>query len=126
LKPIKKDRRKKVTIALKKLATKDSTLKNMIGLNFTERCIQLHRMMPEVMIKRTTLHRIYKEYNIRNKVIKKIKVIPECSKDWAERATIDCRDRIAHFKKVGIPVIYCDESVLSSKLLPSHAWIGKS
>ena len=55
----------------------------MIGMSYKERCIHLHRMMPEVMIKRTTLARIYKEYKIRRKVIKKVKVIPECSRDWA-------------------------------------------
>ena len=85
----------------------------------------LHRMMPEVMIKRTTLSRIYKEHKIKFKVIKKVKVIPECSRDWAERAKIDCRNRIAQYKKDGVPIVFCDESVLSSKLLPSHAWMGK-
>ena len=58
-------------------------MKAMIGMSFKERCIVLHRMMPEVMIKRTTLSRIYKEYKIKHKVIKKVKVIPECSKEWA-------------------------------------------
>jgi hypothetical protein len=56
-------------------------------------------MMPEVMIKRTTLSRIYKEYKIKHKVIKKVKVIPECSREWADRAIIDCQDRIARYKE---------------------------
>ena len=52
----------------------------MIGMSYPERCVLLHRLMPDVMIKRTTLSRIYKEYKIKNKVIKKIKVVPEKSK----------------------------------------------
>ena len=115
-----------MTIALKKLATKEETLKKMIGMSFTERCIRLHRMMPEVMIKRTTLSRIYKEYKIKHKVIKKVKVIPERSREWAERTIIDCRDRIGKYREEGVPVVYCDESCLTSKLLPTHEWMGKS
>ena len=36
VKRCRQDRRKKVTIALKKLATKEETLKSMIGLSFKE------------------------------------------------------------------------------------------
>jgi alpha-galactosidase len=98
IKTFNKDKRRKVTIALKKIATRESTLKKMIGMNFKERCILLHRLYPEVMIKRTTLSRIYKEYKIKKKVIKKVKVIPECSRDWAERAKIECRERINQYR----------------------------
>ena len=77
---IRRDRRKKVTIALKKLATSEKTLKDMVGMSLSERCIFLHRMMPDVMIKRTTLSRIYKEHGVKFKKIKKVKVVPEHSK----------------------------------------------
>ena len=56
----KRDRRKKVTQALKKLATSERMLNEMVGMRLTERCVRLHREMPEKMIKRTTLSRIYK------------------------------------------------------------------
>ena len=69
---------------MKKLATKEETLNSMIGMSFSERCVLLHRLMPDVMIKRTTLSRIYKEYKIKNKVIKKIKVVPDKSKHLLE------------------------------------------
>ena len=67
----------------------------MIGMSFSERCVLLHRMMPDVRIKRTTLSRIYKEYKIKNKVIKKIKVVPEKSKHLLDKAIIDCRERVS-------------------------------
>ena len=51
----------------------------------------MHRLMPDVMIKRTTLSRIYKEYKIKRKVVKKIMVVPEKSKPLLEQAIIDCR-----------------------------------
>ena len=54
------DRRKKVTIALKKLATSERMLKRMAGMSYSERCVLLHKEMPEIRIKRTTLSRIYK------------------------------------------------------------------
>ena len=66
----------------------------MIGMSYPERCVLLHRLMPDVMIKRTTLSRIYKEYKIKNKVIKKIKVVPEKSKHLLEKAIIDYRERV--------------------------------
>ena len=72
------------------------------------------------------MSRIYKEYKIKNKVIKKVKVIPEKSRPWAERAIVDCRERIVRYKEQGVPVVFCDESCLTSKLLPSHEWMGKS
>ena len=83
-------------------------------------------MMPDVSIKRTTLSRIYKEYKIKRKVIKKVKVIPEKSKDWAQRALVNCKERIAYYREQGVPVVFCDESCLTSKLLPSHEWMNKS
>ena len=67
----------------------------MIGMSFSERCVLLHRLMPDVMIKRTTLARIYKEYKIKRKVVKKIKVVPEKSRPLLEQAIVDCRQRIA-------------------------------
>ena len=72
----KKDRWKKVTQALKKLATSERMLKKMVGMSYSERCILLHKEMPDVCIKRTTLSRIYKEFKIKSKVIKKVKVVP--------------------------------------------------
>ena len=84
IKRARRDRRKKVTLALKKLATKEETLASMIGMSFEERCVLLHRLMPDVSIKPTTLARIYKEYKIKNKVIKKVKVVPEKSKHLLE------------------------------------------
>ena len=65
-----------MTIALKKLATSEKMLKKMVGMSYTERCILLHKEMPEVRIKRTTLSRIYKEHKIKHKVIKKVKFVP--------------------------------------------------
>ena len=76
----KRDRRKKVTIALKKLATSEKTLKTMVGMSLQERCVLLHRMMPDVCIKKTTLSRIYKKYGIKYKMVRKVKVVPEKSK----------------------------------------------
>ena len=71
----------------------------MIGMSFSERCVLLHRLMPDVMIKRTTLSRIYKEYKVKRKVVKKIKVVPEKSRHLLEQAIIDCRQRIAQLKE---------------------------
>ena len=51
-------------------------LNEMVGMSLTERCVRLHREMPEKTIKRTTLSRIYKEHGIKFKVIKKVKRVP--------------------------------------------------
>ena len=66
----------------------------MIGMNLVERCTLLHRMMPDIRIKKTTLARIYKEYKIKNKLVRKIKVVPDQSKDKVEEAIIHGRERI--------------------------------
>ena len=47
------------------------TLDKMISLNLKERCVLLHRLYPSIKIKATTLSRIYKEYGVKKKVIKK-------------------------------------------------------
>ena len=65
-----------MTLALKKLATSERMLREMVGMSLSERCVRLHREMPDVSIKRTTLSRIYKDHGIKFKVIRKIKVVP--------------------------------------------------
>ena len=62
-----------------KLATSEDTLNKMIGKTLSERCILLHRMMPNIRIRRTTLSKIYKDHGIRNKIIKKVKKVPQKS-----------------------------------------------
>jgi hypothetical protein len=115
-----------VIIALKKLATREDTLKSMVGMNLSERCILLHRMMPDICIKRSTLSNIYKEYSVKKKVIRKVKIVPEKSQEYVDRAIIDCRERIKNYMKQNVPVVFCDESCLTSKLLPSREWMNKS
>ena len=94
-------------------------------MSFSERCVLLHKEMPEVRIKRTTLSRIYKEYNIKNKIIKKVKVVPQKSKKKVEEAILHCKARINHLRNMGIPVIYADESCLTTKLIPKFCWMVK-
>lgn len=48
----KKDRRRKVTLAFKKLAQSEKMLKSMVGRSLNERCVLLHREMPDIKIKR--------------------------------------------------------------------------
>ena len=91
---VKRDRRKKVTIALRKLATREDTLKRMVGMNLSERCILLHRLMPDVMIKKTTLARIYKEHKIRYKLVRKMKVVPVDSKEFVRETIANNKSRI--------------------------------
>ena len=54
--------------------------RKMAGMSYSDRCIVLNKEMPQIRIKRTTLSRIYKEYKVKNKVIKKVKVVPYKSK----------------------------------------------
>ena len=75
----KRDRRRKVTVALRKAATCENTLRKMAGKTLTERCVLLHRMMPDIRIKRTTLSKLYKDNGIKKKVIKKVKRVPQSS-----------------------------------------------
>ena len=75
------DKRRKVTHALKRLATSEKMLQKMVGMTYSERCDLLHAHMPEIRIKRTTLSRIYKEHKIKRKVIKKVKVVPQKSRN---------------------------------------------
>ena len=119
------DRRKKVTLALKKLVNSEKMCYKMAGMSYSERCVLLHREMPEVRIKRTTLSRIYKECKVKNKVIKKVKVIPHKSRNKVEETIIYCKTRISHLRSMGIPIVYADESCLTSKLLPKTQFMIK-
>ena len=83
-------------------------------------------MMPDICIKRSTLSNIYKEYSVKKKVIRKVKIVPEKSQEYVDRAIIDCRERIKNYMKQNVPVVFCDESCLTSKLLPSREWMNKS
>ena len=67
----KRDRRVKLTKAFVKHATNESTLRKMAGKSLDERCILLHRDMPDVKIKGKTLSSIYKAHGIKKKVIRK-------------------------------------------------------
>ena len=120
-----KDRRIKVTIALKKLAASDKMQRKMAGMSYSERCVLLHREMPDISIKRTTLSRIYKEFKVKNKKIKKVKVIPDKSKNFVNDVILYCKERINHLRNMSIPIVYVDESCLTSKLLPSRTWMVK-
>ena len=66
----------------------------MVGMNLSERCILLHRLMPDVMIKKTTLARIYKEHKIRYKLVKKMKVVPADSKEFVRETIANNKSRI--------------------------------
>ena len=78
--PKRRDRRKKVTIAPKKLATSEKMMMSMVGKTLSERCVVLHRAMPDIRIKRTTLSKIYQEHGVKKKVICKVKKVPLKSK----------------------------------------------
>ena len=110
---------------MKKLAACDRMLNEMVGMSLTEKSVRLHREMPDVSIKRTTLSRIYKEYGIKFKVIKKIKVVPDKSQKFVTDTIAYLKHRLNHLKEEGIPVVYADESVLSTRLLLTHQWMSK-
>ena len=94
-------------------------------MSLTERCVYLHRLKPDVRIKRTTLSRIYKAHRIKYKAVKKIKVIPEKKEQFVEDTIKNCRDRFNILKNEGIPVVFLDESCLTTKTLPTHQWMSK-
>ena len=114
-----------MTIALKKLATSDQMLRSMAGKNLNERCVLLHRAMPDIRIKRTTLSRIYKEKGIKKKVICKVKKVPNKSQPFCDEAIQYCKNRIKELFDNDIPVIFADESCLTTKLLPTREWMNK-
>ena len=97
----------------------------MVGRNLNERCVLLHREMPEIKIKRTTLSTLYKESGIKKKVIRKVKRVPNRSQEFCQNAIEYCRSRIKSLFENGVPIVFADESCLTTKLLPTHEWMLK-
>lgn len=94
-------------------------------MTYSERCDLLHRHMPEIRIKRTTLSRIYKEFKIKRKVIKKVKVVPQKSRKKVMETIQICKHRINHLRTMDVPIVYADESCLTTKLIPKQEWMVK-
>ena len=92
----------------------------MAGLNLTERCVLLHREMPDIKIKRSTLSKIYKDNGIKKKVIKKIKAVPIKSQEYHAQQVQFCKRRVTELKEQNIPIVYLDESCLTTKTMLTH------
>ena len=98
----------------------------MAGFNLSERCVLLHREMPDIKIKRSTLSKIYKDNGIKKKVIKKIKAVPIKSQEYHAQQVQFCKRRVNELKEQNIPIVYLDESCLTTKTMLTHQYMVKN
>ena len=97
----------------------------MVGYSLAERCSLLHRLKPDERISVSSLQKLYASRGIKRKVIMKVKRVPLPKQEFCNNAIQYCKRRINELRSEGVPIIYLDEGVVTTKTMPKFEFAPK-
>ena len=91
-------------------------------MSIVQRCKLFHRAYPEVKISASSLQRLYRKYNIRFKLIQRIKKFIDFSDPYYKGLFQTMVAQLDRAKSDGLPIIFLDEAVFTFNTFRTKAW----